>query len=69
MLRVDDMSAGVSGRESWYGGAEPGRDLREIDVFNGTKSVRVKNSQDAGRLETAHRTFRKFFKLFGPLLF
>ena len=42
MLTVDNVSAKVSGRESLNGVAEPGRDLSEIDVFDGTKSVRAK---------------------------
>jgi hypothetical protein len=37
------MNAGVSGRESLNGAAEPGHDLLEIDVFDDTKSVRAKN--------------------------
>src|ERR1700748_128405 len=69
VLSVDNMSASVSGRESWSGAAEPGRDLLEIDVFDGTKSVRAKNRCNASRLETAARTFINFLKLFGPLLF
>jgi hypothetical protein len=40
------MNASVSGRESWNGVAEPGRDLQEIDVFDGTKSLRAKNRRD-----------------------
>jgi hypothetical protein len=36
------MNASVSGRESLNGAAEPGRDLLEIDVFDGTKSARAK---------------------------
>jgi hypothetical protein len=39
VLRVDNMNASVSGRESLNGAAEPGRDLLEIDVFDGAKSV------------------------------
>jgi hypothetical protein len=45
------------------GAAEPGRDLVEIDVFEGTKSVRAKNRCNASRLETADRTFINFLKL------
>src|SRR5579864_1561214 len=67
--RVDNMNASVSGRESLHGAAEPGRDLLETDVFDRTKSVRVKNRCHAGRLETAVRTLANFLKLFGPLLF
>jgi hypothetical protein len=47
------MNAKVSGRESLNGAAKPGRDLLEIDVFDGTKSVRTKNRCHASRLETA----------------
>jgi hypothetical protein len=65
---VDNMNAKVSGRESLNGAAEPGRDLPEIDVFDGTKFVRAKNCCNASRLETADRTFINFLKLFGPLL-
>jgi len=50
------MNTKVSGRESLNGAAEPGRDLLEIDVFDGTKSVRAKNRCNASRLETADRT-------------
>jgi len=39
VFSVDNMNAKVSGRESLNGAAEPGRDLLEIDVFDGTKSV------------------------------
>jgi len=46
------MNASVSGRESLNGAVEPGRDLLEIDVFDGTKSVRKKRC-NASRLETA----------------
>src|ERR1700689_716127 len=69
VLGVDNMNASVSGRESLNGAAEPGRDLLEMDVFDGTKSVRAKNRCNASRLETAGRTFINFLKLFGPLLF
>src|SRR5208282_1529708 len=69
VFRVDNMNAHVSGCESLNGGAEPGRDLLEMDVFYGTKSVRAKNRCHASRLETADRTFLHFLKLFGPLLF
>ena len=69
VLSVDNMNASVSGRESLNGAAEPGRDLLEIDVFDGTKSPRAKNRCNASRLETADRTFINFLKLFGPLLF
>jgi hypothetical protein len=41
----------MSGHESLNGAAEPGRDLLEIDVFDGTKSVRAKNRCDANRVE------------------
>ena len=47
------MNTCVSGRESLNGAAEPGRDLLEIDVFDGTKSVRAKYRCNASRLETA----------------
>jgi hypothetical protein len=60
------MNTSVSGRESLNGAAEPGRDPLEIDVFEGTKSVRAKNRCNASRLETADRTFINFLKLFGP---
>ena len=69
VLSVDNMNAKVSGRESLNGAAEPGRDLLEIDVFDGTKSVRAKNRCNTSRLETADRTFINFLKLFGPLCF
>jgi hypothetical protein len=69
VLRVDDMNASMSWRESLNGVAEPGRDLLEMDVFDGTKSVRAKNRCKASRLETADRTFTHFRKLFGPLSF
>jgi len=68
VFSVDNMNASVSRRESLNGAAEPGRDLLEIDVFQGTKSVRSKNRCDASRLETADRRFINFLKLFGPLL-
>jgi hypothetical protein len=63
------MNASVSGRESLNGAAEPGRDLLEIDVLDGTKSVRAKNRRNARRFEAADRTFTNFLKLFGPRLF
>ena len=63
------MNASVSGSESLNGVAEPGRDLLETDVFDGTKSVRAKNRCNASRLEKAERTFTNFLKLFGPFLF
>jgi hypothetical protein len=44
------MNASVSGRESLNGAAEPGRDLLEIDVFDGTKSVRAKNRFHPNRI-------------------
>lgn len=69
VLSVDNMKAGVSGRECLNGGTESGRDLLETDVFDGAKSVRAKNCCNAGRLETAGRTFTNFLKLFGPRLF
>jgi hypothetical protein len=69
VLSVDNMNASVSGRESLNGAAEPGRDLLEIDVFDGTKSMRAKNRCKASRVETADRTFTNFLKLFGPLCF
>jgi hypothetical protein len=69
MLSVDNMNAKASWRESLNGVAEPGRDLPEMDVFDGTKSVRAKNRGNASRLEAADRTFIHFLKLFGPLLF
>jgi len=69
VLSVDNMKASVSGRESLNGGAEPGRDLLEIDVFDGTKSVRAKDRCHGSRLETAVGTFTNLLKLFGPRLF
>ena len=69
MLSVGNMNASMSGCQSLNGVADPGRDLLEIDVFDGTKSVRAKNRCNASRLETADRTFINFLKLFGPLLF
>jgi hypothetical protein len=63
------MNTCVSGRESLNGAAEPGRDLLEIDVFDGTKSVRAEDRCNASRIETADRTFIHFLKLFGPLRF
>ena len=69
MLSVDNMKTSLSGRESLKGAAEHGRELLEIDVFDGTKSVRAKNRCNASRLETADRTFINFLELFGPLLF
>ncbi len=69
MLSVDNMNASVSWRESLNGAAESGRDLLEIDVFDGTKSVRAKNRCNASRLETADRTLIHFLELFGPFLF
>src|ERR1700677_2989728 len=67
VLSVDNMNARVSGRESLNGAAEPGRDLLETDVYDGTKSVRAKNRCHAGRLEAAGPTFTNFLQLFGPL--
>lgn len=64
-LGVDDVNAGVSGSESLDGGAEPGRELLEIDVFDGTKSVGTKDRGHGRRLETRVRTFTDFLKLFG----
>src|SRR5439155_14887059 len=69
LLSVDNMNTKVSRRESLNGAAEPGRDLLEIDVFDGTQSVRAKHRCNANRLETADRTFINFLKLFGPLRF
>lgn len=66
---VDNMHAEVSGGESLNGGAEPGRNLLEIDVFDGTQSMRTKHRSNASRIETAVRTFLHFLQLFGPLLF
>jgi hypothetical protein len=66
---MDDMHAGVSGRESLNCAAEPGRDLIEIDVLEVAKSMRAKKRCNAGRLETAERTFAHFLELFGPSLF
>jgi hypothetical protein len=54
------MNASVSGRESLNGAAEPGRDRLEMDVFDGTKSVRAKNRCNARRIETADLTFINF---------
>ena len=47
----------MSGCESLNGVAKSERDLLEIDVFDGTKSVQAKNRCHASRLETADRTF------------
>ena len=69
VLSVDNMNAKVSGRESLNGAAEPGRDLLETDVFDGTKPVRAKNRCNASRFETAVRAFINSLKLFGALLF
>lgn len=69
LFSVDNVNASVSGRESLNGAAEPGRELLEIDVFDGTKSVRSENRCNASRLETAARTFTNSLKLFGPLRF
>jgi hypothetical protein len=69
VLSVDNMNTKVSGRESLNGAAEPGRDLLEIDVFDGTQSVRAKNRCNASRFETADRTFINSLKPFGPLRF
>ena len=69
VLCVDNMNASVTGREPLNGAAEPGRDLLEMDVFEGTKSVRTKKRSNASRLETAVRTFTNSLKLFGPRLF
>jgi hypothetical protein len=41
VLSVDNMNTSVSGHESLNGAAEPGCDLLEIDVFDGTKAVRA----------------------------
>jgi hypothetical protein len=60
VLSVDNMKASMSGRETLHGAAEPGRNLLETNVFDGTKSVRAKNSCNAIRLETAVRTFTNF---------
>ena len=51
VLSVDNMNTSVSGRESLNGAAESGRDLLEIDVFDGTKSARAKNHCNASGLE------------------
>ena len=69
VLSVDDMNGKVSGCESLNGAAESGRDLLEMDVFDGTKSVRAKNRRHASRVETAERTFIHFLEMFGPLRF
>jgi len=60
VLSVDDMNGKVSGCESLNGAAESGRDLLEMDVFDGTKSVRAKNRCNARRIETADLTFINF---------
>ena len=57
VLSVDNMNTKVSGRQSVNAAAEPGRDLLEIDVFDGRESVRAKNRCNASRFETADRTF------------
>jgi hypothetical protein len=61
------MKTGPAGREALNGVAEPGLDLLETDVFDGRKSVGVKNCCHASRLETAGPTFTNFRKLFRPL--
>jgi hypothetical protein len=61
------MKTSLSGSKPLNGAAEPGRDLLEIDVFDGTESVRAKNRCNASRLETAGPTFINSLKLFGPL--
>ena len=66
---VDNMNTGVPECESLNGVAEPRPDLLEIEVFDGTKSVRAKKLCHASRLETADRTFISFLELFGPLRF
>ena len=66
-LSVDNMKTSLSGREPLNGAAESGPDLLEIDVFDGTKSVRAKHCRDASRLEAAGPRFIQFLKLFGPL--
>ena len=53
--RTDYMKTNLPGREPLNGAAESGLDLLEIDVFDGTKSVRTKNRCNAGRLETTLR--------------
>ncbi len=65
--RMDDMNAGLSGREPLNGMAEPGRDLLIIDVFDVTKSMGSKHGCNASRLETADPTLTDFLDLFGPL--
>jgi len=69
VLGVDNMNARVSRRKSLNGAAEPGRELLEIDIFDGTKSVRANNRCNASRLKTAARMFTNFLKLFRPLRF
>ena len=63
VLSVDNVKASISGRESLKTAPEPGRDLLVIDIFEGAKSVRAKNINNASRLETADRTFINFIKL------
>ena len=66
MLGVDNVKAGVSGRESLNSTPEPRCDLLVTDVFDVRKSVRAKDRRDTGRFETSGQTFPYFFKLFDP---
>jgi hypothetical protein len=56
VLSMDNTNTSVSRREPLNGAPEPGRDLLEIDVFDGTKSVRAKNRCNASRHERASLT-------------
>ena len=62
------MKTSLSGREALSGTAEPGRDLLEIDVFDGTKSLRV-NLQDSSKpkatmaCERAQRAAKRAMRL------
>ena len=59
VLSMDNVNTGVSGGESLNGVAEPGRDLLEIDVFDGTKSLRAKNCCNSNaRSKAADRSVR-----------
>ncbi len=66
---MDNVNAGVAGRERLNGVTKPASDLLKIDIFDGGKSMPAKNRCYAGRLETADRTFSHLIKLFVPLFF
>src|SRR5947209_930358 len=62
------MNASVSWRESLNGAAEPGRDLLEIDVFDGTISVRAKNRCNASRVCSQNTVEVFLLALWGSVL-